>query len=49
MAIALVGITIGAAGATALGFTHDRLRIVLGAAGIAIFAPLLVREIIRNR
>jgi len=49
MAVALVGVTIGAAGATALGFTHDRLRIALGAAGVAIFGPLLVRDILRNR
>ena len=49
MAVALVGITVGAAGATALGFTHDRWRIALGAAGVAIFGPLLVRDILRNR
>ena len=49
LSVALVGITIGAVAATALGFTHDRWRIALGVAGIAIFAPLLVRDIIRHR
>lgn len=49
LAVALVGVAIGAVMATALGFTHDRWRIALGAAGIAIFAPLLIRDIIRNR
>jgi len=48
-ASALIGLSIGAYAAVILGGTHDRWRIIIGAVGLAITAPLLVREIIRTQ
>ena len=44
-ASALIGLSIGAYAAVILGGTHNRWRIILGAVGLAITAPLLFREL----